>query len=42
MVDQELGWDSLVWNEQTQFMDKWRTLAHALMNFRVPKTRGIS
>jgi len=42
MVDQELGWDGLDWNEQAQYRDTWRTLVHALMKFRVPKTRGNS
>jgi hypothetical protein len=40
MVDQDLGWDGLDWIEQAQYRDTWRTLVHALMNFRIPKPRG--
>jgi hypothetical protein len=42
MVDEKPGWDALDWNEQGSYRDIWQTLAHALMNFGVSKTREIS
>ena len=39
---QEVGGGSEDWMELAQDMDRWRALVSAVMNFLVPKMRGIS
>jgi hypothetical protein len=38
---QEVGGGCGVWMEFAQDRDRWRTLMSTVMNFRVPKTRGV-
>ena len=39
---QEVGGGCGDWMELAQDRDRWRTLVSTVMNFRVPKMRGIS
>jgi len=39
---QEVGGASGEWIELAQDRDRWRALVSTVMNFRVPKMRGIS
>ena len=39
---QEVGVGCGDWMELAQDRDRWRTLVSTVMNFRVPKKRGIS
>ena len=39
---QEVGGGCEDWKELARDMDRWRALVSKVMNFRVPKKRGIS
>jgi hypothetical protein len=39
---QEVGGSGGDWMEVAQDRDRWRALVGTVMNFRVPKVRGIS
>ena len=39
---QEVGGGCVDWMELAQDGDRWRALVSTVMNFRVPKMRGIS
>ena len=39
---QEVGGGCGDWMELAQYRDRWRVLVSTVMNFRVPKMRGIS
>jgi len=39
---QEVGRGCVDWMEMAQYRDRWRALVSTVMNFRVPKMRGIS
>jgi hypothetical protein len=38
----EVEWEGVDWIDMAQDRNRWRALVSAVMNLRVPKTRGIS